>query len=75
MIASWLYTFTLKQTSALVALGPFLDTPSNTSPTTPVNYEEPREVIRGVQMKSKLRALLVDFAKVGKEHDGAKMCE
>lgn len=75
MIASWLYTFTPKQTSAVVALGPFLDTPSNTSPTASVNYEESGEVNRGVQMKSKLNALLVDFAKVRKEHDGAKVCE
>lgn len=73
--ASQLYTFTPKQTRAVVALAPLLDTPSNTSPTTSANSEESGEVVRGVQMKSKLKALLADLAKVRKEHDGAKVSE
>jgi hypothetical protein len=53
-ISSWLYTFPAKQTSAVVSQGPFLDTRSNTSPTTPVNYEESGEVNRGVQNEIKV---------------------
>lgn len=74
--ASQLYIFTPKQTRAVAAaLAPLLDTPSNTSPTTSANSEESGEVVRGVQMKSKLKALLADLAKVRIEHDGAKVSE
>lgn len=46
-----------------------------TSPTTSTTDSDDTQAlpIKGVQMKSKLRALLADLAKVRNEHDGAKV--
>lgn len=71
--ANQLFTYPPKPTRS-VALVPLLDPSTVTSPTTSTTDSDETGVpIKGVQMKSKLKTLLADLAKVRKEHDGAKV--
>jgi len=71
--ANQLFTYPPKPTRS-VALVPLLDPKTVTSPTASTTDSDDTGVpIKGVQMKSKLKTLLADLAKVRKEHDGAKV--
>lgn len=71
--ANQLSTYPPKLTRS-VALVPLLDPTTVTSPTASTTDSEDTGVpMKGVQMKSKLKTLLADLAKVRKDHDGAKV--